>query len=325
MTSHDSGGDGDDDAQLKSLRAVWLSMPDEDPPERGLAELMAAARVKAEQMAKPSLWQRLAALLRRPPVLALATVLVLIGGAVFIGQRHSKMEVAPEASDQRARMNAESATSSAASGSAAMGPANTLAAPEAPAGAAESAPADMESAQPTPAVEAKPEPKKHEAPKIEAPPRVTHRPPPSSAGVKTATTGAPTTKMNDSVMEKSALSTDSKETKKSDSRGFDGTNGLIEGTLDENQSTDKSSPPPPAAPAEAPTADDRAGGTKGAATAQPQPEVRRAQQYIAQAKTAAARGDCAAARTLMKRVASEDAASYRKAIANDAALKKCFE
>ena len=43
----------DDDPQLKSLRAVWLSLPDEDPPERGLSELMAAARVKAEAMAKP--------------------------------------------------------------------------------------------------------------------------------------------------------------------------------------------------------------------------------------------------------------------------------
>jgi len=318
VTSHDSG-DGDDDAQLKSLRSVWLSLPDEEPPERGLAELMAAARVKAEQMAKPSLWQRLAALLRRPPVLALATVLVLVGGAVFIGQRHTKMEANPEADNQRVR--AEPAT-----GSAAMGPANTIAAPEAPAGAAESAPAEELSAAPaTPTAEPRPEPKKDDAPKVEAPPRVTHRAPASNAGIKAATPKTTTTKMNDSVMEKSAPSTDKKETKKSESRGFDGTtSGLIEGDLEEKQSTDKFAPPP-AAPSEAPAADDRGGGagTKGAATAQP--EVSRAAQYVAQAKSAAARGDCAAARTLMKRVATQDAASYRKALASDAALKKCFE
>ncbi len=73
-----------DDPQLKSLRAVWLAMPDEDPPERGFADLTAAARVKAEQMAAPSLWQRISALLRRPPLSHCATVLVMIGGAVFL-------------------------------------------------------------------------------------------------------------------------------------------------------------------------------------------------------------------------------------------------
>ena len=50
----------------------------------------------------------------------------------------------------------------------------------------------------------------------------------------------------------------------------------------------------------------------------------RAPQYVVQAKAAAARGDCAAARVLMKRVAKDDAALHRKAIASDAALKKCI-
>jgi len=69
------------------MRAVWLTMRDEDPPERGLAELLAAAGAKAEAMqARPAWWQRLAAGLRRPPALALATVLVLAGGAVLVGR-----------------------------------------------------------------------------------------------------------------------------------------------------------------------------------------------------------------------------------------------
>jgi hypothetical protein len=68
----------------------WLSLPDEEPPERGLAELMAAARVKAEVMTHPPWWKRLLAMLRRPPVLALATVVVLLGGVIVIGRHHDQ-------------------------------------------------------------------------------------------------------------------------------------------------------------------------------------------------------------------------------------------
>lgn len=93
-----SQDDDDDDAQLKSLRAVWLAMPDEDPPERGLDALMAAARTKAVQMADgsselpkaTSWWERFVAQFRRPPVLALATVVVLVAGAVLFGHRGMK-------------------------------------------------------------------------------------------------------------------------------------------------------------------------------------------------------------------------------------------
>lgn len=94
--------DNAEDDGLESLRAMWLSMPDEDPPDRGFAELMAAARVKADEMAaaKPSLWQRLLDVCRRPPVLALATVTVLAGGAVLIGQRGDQMEAEPPAATQ---------------------------------------------------------------------------------------------------------------------------------------------------------------------------------------------------------------------------------
>jgi len=59
------------------------------------------------------------------------------------------------------------------------------------------------------------------------------------------------------------------------------------------------------------------------APAQPPPAPSRAAQYVAQAKSAAARGDCTVARTMMKRVAKEDAGAYRNALAADSALKKC--
>jgi len=87
--------DHDDDAALKQLRSVWVSMRDEEPSDRGMAALMAAARTKAaelEQAAQPSWWQRLAASLRRPPVLALATVTVLLGGALVLTQRKDAMK-----------------------------------------------------------------------------------------------------------------------------------------------------------------------------------------------------------------------------------------
>jgi hypothetical protein len=84
------GADGRDDtnAQLRAMRAVWLEMREEDPPDGGLVDLLAAARAKAGTMrARPTLWQRVRTVLRRPPALAFATVVVLVGGAVlFIGR-----------------------------------------------------------------------------------------------------------------------------------------------------------------------------------------------------------------------------------------------
>ncbi|HEY6179302.1 MAG TPA: hypothetical protein VIX73_32835, partial [Kofleriaceae bacterium] len=69
--SADSAERGErDDPQLRAMRAVWLEMRDEEPAAGGLADLLAAARVKAEAMQpRPSWWQRLLASLRRPPVL----------------------------------------------------------------------------------------------------------------------------------------------------------------------------------------------------------------------------------------------------------------
>jgi hypothetical protein len=83
--------DDDDDPQLDSLRAVWRSMPEADPPERGLGELMAAARAKADELAKPSWWQRVVAVMKRPPVLAMATILLLIGGGIVISRGRDQL------------------------------------------------------------------------------------------------------------------------------------------------------------------------------------------------------------------------------------------
>ena len=119
MTSSDDRDDDRDaepeaDAQLAPLRAVWVSMRDEEPSDRGLAALMAAARDKASTL-KPaeSWWQRALAVLRRPPVLALATVAVLLGGALAI-TRHGDTLTPPStggAEGPAAHAPAEPATS----------------------------------------------------------------------------------------------------------------------------------------------------------------------------------------------------------------------
>ena len=81
----------------------WLSLPDEEPPERGLAELMAAARVQADVMSRQTeapapWWKRMFEVLRRPPVLALATILVLFGGVIVVGRHPDQVQApAPEA------------------------------------------------------------------------------------------------------------------------------------------------------------------------------------------------------------------------------------
>jgi hypothetical protein len=96
----DEDGERGGDPALRAMRSVWLGMRDEDPPEGGLAELLAAARAKAATMQpRPTSWQRLwqrsVENVRRPPALALATVMVLLGGAVILGRRG--MEVPPPA------------------------------------------------------------------------------------------------------------------------------------------------------------------------------------------------------------------------------------
>lgn len=90
-----SADDRDDDPQLRAMRTVWLSMRDEPPPARGMAELLAAARLHAATPTTRSWWQRLSAALRRPSALAFATVLLFVGGALVLDRARESREVAP--------------------------------------------------------------------------------------------------------------------------------------------------------------------------------------------------------------------------------------
>lgn len=309
MTDRDDGEA--DDPALQSLRAVWLAMPDEEPPQRGLAELMAAARVKAEQMAAPTLWQRITALLRRPPVLALATVLVLIGGAVFIGQRKDTME-------------AEHVVSSAPRSAEPPAPASSLAPGSA---AGEQAPMLAEPMIPEPTFEAEPPPL--------AQPVVTRRPPPpKKARVDTAIAvpqedrgrlAVEASDADDKSFEEGTRGRDIAKPAKARASEASDSFAAPDGKAGKDERVGGAAPP---AASEAPETTASPSSSRGASatrapTTQPSPPPSRVAQDLALAKAAAARGDCTTARTLMKRVASEDAVAYRKALASDAPLKSC--
>jgi hypothetical protein len=117
-----------EDAKLRAMRSVWLSMREEEPSSGGLAELMAAARGKAAEMApQPTWWQRAVAGLRRPPALAFATTLVLLGGAVVVSRHVARKggELASDAAPAAARpAQAPAPQGAPAAGQAQLGPAS---------------------------------------------------------------------------------------------------------------------------------------------------------------------------------------------------------
>ena len=99
-----------EDPALRSMRAVWISMREEDPPAAGLSALLAAARSQAEAMRpREPWWQRVLASLRRPPVFAFATVTVLLGGAVVLSSRREAFEATPAVEAPGGRFAAEPA------------------------------------------------------------------------------------------------------------------------------------------------------------------------------------------------------------------------
>jgi len=85
----------DDEPDPGSLRALWKDLPDEEPSARGHDLLMAAARAHAQTLVKAPWWQRVADVLRRPPVLALATIVVLASGALVVRNANQALPTAP--------------------------------------------------------------------------------------------------------------------------------------------------------------------------------------------------------------------------------------
>lgn len=301
--------DHDDDAQLKQLRAVWVTMRDEDPPDRGLAALMTAAREKAtelEEAARPSWWQRVVATLRRPQVLALATVTLLLGGALVVTQRSARMKAEsvamPETADRNLMMSdavqpkggyAEPSGASAAS----AGSGATV------------APMDQEEAKPAEVA-------------VEAPPKLRT----SKPGSKAKPSPSP------DPMNVHEAAAEPRSTTPA------GPRGLVGGGTAPSLSI---------AQDDAPVAADSAPRNE-AATVQPAPKKPIARtpppeiegedrvskdntkapatidQLVKQCESAAVRRDCAAVRVIAQKILTSSPSTYKTRVANNSAIQKCL-
>lgn len=351
-----AGGDtwqGDDEPRLRAMRAVWLAMRDEAASDRGLAELLAAARQKAAAMQPaPPLWQRLLAALRRPAVLAVATAMVLIGGGVLIGRRVGappsgsaglagergaglRGSTTGEPGD-RARV-APPGPGHAVSAAPAAG-AVSAEPPAAPGGSGSSAPVEPAELRPAPDREAPPGPAVHTArptpTTVDRPvaPRMEPAGPRPAAAAAPSVSSRPRSK-DDGVGAREAEEAAARDLqKKADERV-----SVLRGSL---------SPPPRAhrrdGGSDGPTEDARAAvadvadggtgegdgtgeGTEHAKAAPPRAQAPRATpaQLYEQCEAAAHRGDCAAVRRIVDEITRIDR-GYRDRIARDSAVGRCL-
>lgn len=292
----------DDDDGLKSLRAVWLSMPDADPPERGLADLMAAARVKANEMTvKPSLWQRFMDSLRRPPVLALATVMVLIGGAVLVGNRSQDMDAQPTVSAPAA----ETDHANVASERAAQDEGRAASAGSAAAEATPSAPPALASG-------IAPEPTPAEEPTAVAPPMKRPEPRVNKDAPRKETSAPP-----------KSVTVESKKSQKLDRRRDEDTLFLDgEGEAD-SLKQERPTRPSGGTTATTGTRGDAAPNTQTPSDSAALSSTPSVTQLHQSARAAAARGDCEAVRTISRTIAKQDPAYYKAKFVNDATVTRC--
>ena len=288
-----SADDRDDDLEgdeLKSLRSVWVSMreSDEDPPDRGLAALMAAAREKASELAEPpraSWWQKILATLRRPPVLALASVTVLLGGALFVMQRSDKLasESAPApALEEKAQRDV---------------------APSPPSAGASEVPAAI--AQPDPAPP--PAEVKTPPPRAVKPPRTRPASPPPEEPAKPSPQGGglilhdkPDLDAELATKPEPATTTRTTRAPVRKTESVDATTTDAFGSNDVKAATQTG---------------DEGGADRGKLVT----------QLVKQCESAAARGDCAAVRVIAGRIKSEDASAYSQRVMRNSSIARCLD
>jgi hypothetical protein len=290
--------DPDDDPMLRSMRSVWLSMREEEPPQRGLAELMAAARVQAEAMKpKESWWRRSFALLVRPPVLALATVVVLVGGAVLVNKRGDKFDATRHQIEERQEAPAPATPPAVIRKDQEAG--------ETGAGYAASRDGVADNKVPPAKVEA--------AKSDPAPPRPRARPP-QTVTPPPAPEPPPPPK---EVVAKPGAQLEAEKDKKS---GGQSEGGLVIATdstgtkvRDATPSTEDAAEPAPMSPTgRAPT--------RGPA----QSQGKLLDQLVRQCEIAAGRKDCAAVRATAERIRKIDAGTYKSRVTNQKPIADCL-
>ncbi len=290
---------GADDPILRSMRSVWVSMRDEEPSSRGLADLLAAARVKAEELQpREPWWRRAFAVMLRPPVLAAATVVVLIGGAVVINRRSDELQTPMHAP---------------ASGSAEATTTTALATPQdrlegqlgGPSGA-DIQSNDTKSDRVVREVPADP-------PAIATPhrPRLPSPPPHNS-------NSAPAQESRDNGVAQGAGSATAVDDKAKnqvvDQRP--GTGGLVIAREEADSPTIDTAPQVDATATTKPaTSSESQARSAGVAV----------EQLVKQAEVAAGRGDCPAVRVTADRIRKLDVAVYKARVAKQAAIARCLK
>jgi hypothetical protein len=308
----DERRDDDDDLgldeSLSSMRSMWREMKDEEPSDKGMAALLAAAREKADEMKPKRSW--LAALLdqlRRPPVLAMATVVVLIGGAVVISQRKDELKTDSEMATASTGDNAAPAPPSVhddlAGGAADDGDASERGRFEAPGAPVEPAAPLAEPPPPEVAKQhvaqrpTKPKPKLDEK-------KSTVATTPTEESKPEANVVKPADKTEPKAPASGALQIASGDEDDMQAKG------AAEVTVDATQPEHK---PVLRKPLPSIEGEDRAAKDSSVA------------QLIKQCEAAAAKNDCGAVRTIAAKIAQQDPQTYRSRVVKNPKVAKCLE
>lgn len=316
--AEDDRDDPADDAQLRQLRAVWLSMRDEEPSDRGMSALLAAARDRAAQM-KPreSWWQRVLVTLRRPPVLALASVAVLLGGALVLTQRKDELQQVSTVTVDEAAPGAMPVTPSTTVRLSAEPPAE----PPAPEAQRESAGSGMA----------------QEAP-VDRPAgfrRQRHGPTGSDRGVDLNAVAkdkdaAPDRKPDAVTRNTERLDLTRTYATPPAATGAAETSSVGQGAASGADTLDVEERAPAATTATPPRQDPvrrRAAppiDRDDAGAVRPSPAPPTLAQLVTQCDAAAERGDCAKVRALARQIAARDAETYKRRVAGKPAIARCL-
>lgn len=308
--------DDDDleDPALGSLRSVLRGMRDEEPSDRGLASLMAAARAQAEVMKPaPAWWERVLATLRRPPVLALASAALLVSGGLVISRHARELDAtssAPAATAPVDGIGGGARVSSGGSEGPALGEGAGSGANLVP-GPGGSAPLE-----PTPAPSAQPRPPGHDNPADMA-----GAPPSSGEALRSQATAGTGTRgaapagprparrapaPHDPIVPRAAS-----------------VPALIESDAEAIRHEPEPSPEAPVPGGLGPATSDHAGA---AAPAAPRPTVSAAQlqDWATRCEQAAERGDCATVRTLARQVQAAAPEVFRLRLRVNSMVARCL-
>ena len=306
MSANDDDLGGDED-QLNQLRTVWVSMreSDEDPPDRGLDALMAAARTKAADMTPaPSegFWAKVLTVFRRPPVLALASITVLLGGALFIAGRRDNMQVDPSVADRQEQQVAPGAGSVAP-----VSPPDREPPPTTP---------SVGSAMQPPPPETSPPIEETRAPPTKRPRSPTNKPP-AIERVKPTDAKTRMKPKGDDGGEVARPTVTGTATVGGLKQADGGTRGPIAKAPDAARSEDAFGRAEPKLSMENDEAD--------ATTTERRVKDTQVTQLVKQCESAAARNDCQAVRVLAKKIKSADADAYAQRVAKNTAIARCLE